>query len=42
MYNDSGCAHLSDHFDINNDHNLAPSDFNHYQQAWNLRTTGPA
>ena len=29
---DSGCPHLSDHFNINDDHNPAPSDFDYYQQ----------
>ena len=29
---DSGCAHHSDHFNDDDDYNLAPSDFDHYQE----------
>ena len=32
MYDESGCAHQSDHLDNNNNYNPAPSDFNHYQE----------
>ena len=37
---DSGCAHHSDHFDNNNDYNLAPSDFDHYQEDTELKNGG--
>ena len=38
-YNDNGCAHQSDHFN-DNDHYLAPSDVNHFQEDTNFKNSG--
>ena len=40
IINDSGCAHQSDHFNDNDDYNLAPSDFDHYQEDLEFKNGG--
>ena len=36
----SGCAHQSDHFNDDNHYNLAPSDFDHYQEDPEFKNGG--
>ena len=38
--NDSGCAHQSDHFDDNDNYNLAPSEFDQYQEDPEFENSG--